>query len=341
MSAPRVSLVTGAAGFVGRNLVQALKARGDDVRAIDIADSTEIGGVDYRKVDITDANAVLEACAGVDSVFHAASLVHTKWNQIEAVWGVNLGGTENIIAGCRAGGVKRLNYVSSASVVYEGRDIENGDEALPYATSSQAPYADSKIKAEQLVLQNNDDTLATCAIRPHVIFGPGDPRFVPTLVKAARSGRLRVQVGLSNWMSDYTFVDNVSDALILADDKLAPGSAVAGEAFFITNGEPMEFWGFVRKVLAELELPPIKFAVPHQLVYAVAAIKEGIDTLRGGTLNAEDGLSRFAVRYMCTHHYFAIEKARRLLGYEPRVSIDEGIKLTCDHLRASGALEAA
>jgi sterol-4alpha-carboxylate 3-dehydrogenase (decarboxylating) len=230
-------------------------------------------------------------------------------------------------------------YVSSGSVVYEGKDIENGDESLPYSSISQAPYADSKIEAEKEVLAaNGEGGVATVALRPHVVFGPHDQRFLPAVIKHAKSGKLRYQVGRGTWLSDYTYVDNLIDALLAAEEKLAAGSAVAGQAYFITNGEPMPFWDFVRKVLARLELPPLRGKIPHQLVYAIAAVKEGFDTLRGGTISAEDGLTRFAIRYMCTHHYFSIEKARRDLGYDPQVSVDEGIERTCRFLVDSGAV---
>ena len=177
----------------------------------------------------------------------------------------------------------------------------------------------------------------TCAIRPHVVFGPGDRRFFPAVLARAKAGQLRFSVGLFNRkLSDFTYVTNLVDALLLADEQLVPDSPSAGQAYFITNGEPLPFFTFVGKVLAELKLPPILAGVPYPIVYAVAAIKEGLDTLRGGTLNAEDGMTRFAVRYMVRHHYFSIDKARRDLGYEPRVNLAEGIRLTCAHLREQG-----
>ena len=340
-----VSLVTGACGFVGVEIARALRARGDDVVAIDLAQECPVEGIDYRRVDITDKNAVLEVCRGVDTIIHNASVVHTKQNKKDFVWAVNLGGTENMLEAARAHGVPRFVYVSSGSVVYEGKDIENGDESLPYSSVSQAPYADSKIAAEKHVLaENGNGGVATCALRPHVVFGPGDRRFMPALLKQARAGRLRVQVGRGTWLSDYTYVSNLVDAIVLADEALADGgldSVVAGEAYFITNGEPMPFWDFVRKVLGRLGFPPIQYRAPKSLVYAIAAVKEGIDTLKGGTLNTEDGLTRFAIRYMCTHHYFSIEKARRELGYQPAVSVEEGIERTCRYLEAIGAVAPA
>lgn len=131
------------------------------------------------------------------------------------------------------------------------------------------------------------------------------------------------------------------DAVLLAVDALVKnglGSVAAGSAYFITNGEPMPFWDFVRKVVARLGFPPIKYAIPKSLMYAIAAVKEGIDTLKGGTLNAEDGLTRYAIHYMCRHHYFSIEKARRELGYNPEVGVEEGIERTCRYLETSGAV---
>ena len=335
-----VSLVTGGCGFVGAAIARALKARGDEVIVLDLVPECPVEGVDYRRVDITDQAAVTEACRGVDTVIHNASIVHTKQNKQDVIWAVNLGGTENMLEAARANNVPRFIYISSGSVVYEGKDIENGDESLPYSSISQAPYADSKIEAEKLVLADNGKGgMATCALRPHVVFGPGDNRFMPTLLAKGRNGQLRVQIGRGIWLSDYTYVTNMTDAVLLADEALAKGgldSVAAGQAYFITNGEPMPFWDFIRKVAARLGFPPIKYRAPKSLIYAIAAVKEGIDTLKGGTLNAEDGMTRFAIRYMCTHHYFSIEKARRELGYNPAVSVDEGIERTCQHLEATG-----
>jgi sterol-4alpha-carboxylate 3-dehydrogenase (decarboxylating) len=331
------SVVTGGCGFIGRLLVDALIARGDDVTVVDFAEKPARPDVRFLRVDLRDAQATRALCAGQDVVFHNASIVHTRRNREDDVWAVNLGGARNVLAGCREHGVGRLVYVSSASAVYEGRDIENGDESLPYSRISQAPYADSKIAAEKEILAaNGEGGLLTCAIRPHVVFGPGDERFLPAILERARTGRLKYAVGLGRKLSDFTYASNVADALLLADAKLVPGSPVGGKAYFITNGEPMPFWDFVGQMLARLRLPPIRGRVPFPIAYAVAAAYEAADTLRGGTLNSENGLSRFAIRYMCTHHYFSIARAARDLGYAPVVSIAEGIERTARHLEQLG-----
>ena len=336
------TLVTGGCGFVGQAIVRALLERGDEVVVLDRAKTCPIPEADYRRVDITDREAVIEACEGVDSIIHNASLVHTKQNHGALVWAVNFEGTKHMLEAARVHGITRFLYISSGSVVYEGKDIENGDESLPYCSTSQAPYADSKIAAEKYVLAaNGEHGIVTCALRPHVIFGPGDGRFMPAVLANARAGRLKAQVGRGTWLSDYTYIDNLVDAVLLslsALEREGLDSVAAGQAYFITNGEPMPFWDFVRAVLAELDLPPIRYKVPGKLVYAIAAVKETVDRLKGDTITVEDGLTRFAIRYMCTHHYFSIAKARRELGYDPAVSVREGITRTCAHLRASGAI---
>ena len=331
------SLVTGACGFVGRHLVDALVDRGDDVVASDVASQGPQDDVRYEKVDLRDADAVKKLVRDVDVVFHSASVVHTRNTKVDTVFAVNVGGTDHLIDACREHGTGRFVYVSSASAVYEGNDIENGDETLPYSSITQAPYADSKIEAEKHVLAADDANqggLRTCAVRPHIVFGPGDTRFLPAIIERARAGKLKLGVGRERKLSDFTYVDNLVDGLLLADDKLADGSA-GGQAYFVTNGEPRAFFEFVGQVLEQLELPPIKGYVPYGLAYGVAAVKETFDALRGRPIGEEDGLSRFAIRYMCTHHYFSIEKARRDLGYEPAVDLDEGITRTCRALRGA------
>ncbi len=331
----RRTLVTGGAGFVGRHLVDALADRGDHVTALDLREVPAWRPeIEIQQVDLRHSGEVERAIAGHDIVFHNASLVHTKHNRERDVWDVNLGGTENVLAACRKHGVRKLVYVSSASVVYEGRDIEGGDETLGYSQVSQAPYADSKIAAEKLVLAENSPELATVAIRPHVIFGPGDVRLLPAILQRARAGKLKFEVGPGTHLSDFTYIDNLTDALLLAADRLAPQSPIAGQAYFVTNGEPMGFFAFIKQILAKLELPPIRGRVPFALAYGVAAIAEAWDTLKGGTLHAEDGMSRFAIRYLCTHHYFDISKAKRDLGYKPKVSLAEGIERTVAAIRA-------
>ncbi len=335
MAVDKRSLVTGGCGFVGRHLVNALADRGDKVTVLDVRGRAWRDDIEVVHVDLRDAEATVRALTEQDTVFHNASQIHTRHTHVQQVWDVNLGGTQNILAGCQAHGISKLIYVSSASVVYEGKDIHNGDETLPYTAKSQAPYADSKVAAERKVLAANGPALSTCAIRPHLIFGPGDVRLLPAILGRARAGRLKYGVGSGEHLSDFTYVGNLVDALLSAGDRLAPDSPIAGQAYFVTNGEPMEFFDFVGRVLKAMDLPPVRGRVPYAVAYSVATVSETWDTLRGIPIGAEDGMSRFAIRYLCTHHYFNINRARTDLDYEPRVSIDKGISNTAETVRAS------
>jgi len=344
MPKPRKTLITGGGGFVGRHLVDACCDRGDDVTVIEFSGEPHRDDVTWIHGDIRDAELISETVKGHDTVFHNASIVHTRKNHEHVVWSVNLDGSRNILRACQDHGVDKLVYVSSGSAVYEGKDIENGDENLPYSSISQAPYADSKIAAEKMILAaNGEKGVATCAIRPHVIFGPGDTRFLPAILDRARSGKLKFKVGWGEKFSDFTYIDNLIQGLMKAEEALSLDSVVAGQAYFVTNGEPRQFFDFVEAILEQLGLAKPIGSVPYPVAYTVAWIAETIDRLRGGKLDAENGMSRFAVKYICTHHYFSIEKARRDFGYDPKVDLDEGIRRTVawlqEHEATNGALK--
>lgn len=328
------TLITGGGGFVGRHLVDAACARGDKVTVLEFNGEAHRDDVNWINADVRDEEAVRKAIKGQDTVFHNASIVHTRRDHEHIVWSVNLDGSRHVLKACQDFGVKKLVYVSSASAVYEGKDIENGDETMAYSAISQAPYSDSKIAAEKLILAaNGENGVATAAVRPHVIFGPGDTRFLPAILARAEAGKLRFKVGWKEKLSDFTYIDNLIDGLMKCEAALTLDSPVAGEAYFVTNGEPRRFFDFVEEVLRQLDLPKIIGAVPFPVAYTVAAVAEAVDRLRGGKLDAENGMSRFAVRYMCTHHYFSVAKAKRDFGYVPTVDLDEAIVRTVAWLR--------
>lgn len=329
-------LVTGGCGFIGRNLVNGFCDAGFEVTVLDFGGQAFRDDVNFINIDIRDDKAVLDACAGMDSIVHNASIVLTKQVLKDMVWGVNLGGTQNIIAACIAHKIPKLVYISSASAVYEGVDIENGDETLPYSSISQADYADSKIAAEKAVLAyNGQDVTAVCAIRPHVVFGPEDNRFVPNIVERLQQGKLNRAVGDRDKLSDFTYISNLVDAVVAAESKLSLDSPLAAQAYFITNGEPMPFFDFVEDFIVEMGHPKITKKVPFWLAYSVAALVEGWDILKGGSLK-ETGMTRFAIKYMVTHHYYSIDKATKDFGYKPKVSLAQGITLTVADLRSKG-----
>ena len=330
-------LITGGCGFIGRNIVNGFADAGHTVTVVDLKCDKFRDDVSFIDLNITDKDKLISACEGMDSIIHNASIVHTKNNNKDVVWKVNYDGTLHILEACKVHSIPRLVYISSASAVYEGKDIENGDETLPYSSISQAPYADSKIQAEKDALAfDGKGVTRVCALRPHVVFGPGDNRFVPNIIKKAAGGKLKREIGNRDKLSDFTYVSNFIDAILAAEDTLKEGSAVCGQAYFITNGEPKPFFGFVEEFMVELGYPTIKGKVPYWLAYAGAGILEFIDTIKGGGVKQEDGISRFAIKYMVTHHYYSVEKAFRDFAWKPAVSLEEGIKLTVADLRAKG-----
>ncbi len=333
------ALVTGGGGFLGLAIVRALVARGDTVRSFSRAHypALQALGVEQQRGDIADAGAVSVAVQGCDVVFHVAAKPGI-WGAYEEYHLANVTGTANVIAACRAQGVRRLVYTSSPSVVFDGRDMEGVDESVPYPAHYEAHYPHTKAQAERLVRAANDAHLATVSLRPHLIWGPGDNHLLPRMVARARAGQLR-RIGSRPNLIDTVYVDNAADAHLLAADRLAPGSAVAGKVYFISQGEPVPMWEMVNRLLQAAEAPPVTRAVPVWLALLLARGFEAAH--RWLKKPGEPRLTRFVVREMSTAHWFDLTAARRDLAYVPRVSIAEGMTRLRASLRAPGVGGAA
>lgn len=317
------ALVTGGGGFLGGAIVRQLIARGDSVRSFTRTRYPWLDDLDIEQSlgDLADRAALSKAADGCDTVFHVAAKAGV-WGRYADYHTVNVVGTENVIAACRSAGVRRLVYTSTPSVVYAG-PIEGGNESLPYPKLFDAAYPETKAIAERAVLAANGPDLATVALRPHLIWGPGDPHLIPRVIARARAGKLR-RVGTGPVKVDVTYVDNVADAHILAADKLAPGSPVAGKAYFITNGEPVDLWAFINRVLADAGLPPVNKCVSAWEARLAGRVLEVV--YRWLRLPSEPPMTRFVAAQLSTPHWFDIGAARRDLGYEPHVSVEDGLK---------------
>lgn len=325
------ALVTGGGGFLGLAIVRALRARGDAVRSLSRQEHPALRelGAEHMRGDVADAAAVLAAAKGCDIVFHVAAKAGV-WGPCEEYHRANVVGTENVLAACRAHGIRRLVHTSSPSVVFDGRDMEGVDESVPYPAHFEAHYPHTKALAEQLVLKANSPTLATVALRPHLIWGPGDNHLLPRLIARAKSGQLR-RIGSQRKLVDTVFIDNAADAHLLAADALAPGAACAGKAYFISNGEPIELWDMVNRMLAAAGLPPVTRTVPSGLAMFLATCFEAAHKFTGNP--NEPRLTRFVVREMTTAHWFNISAAKRDFGYVPRVTTEEGLRRLAEHLK--------
>jgi nucleoside-diphosphate-sugar epimerase len=321
-------LVTGGGGFLGGALCRGLLARGDVPVSFQRTFSPLLDtlGVEQRLGDLADADAVRGACAGVDAVLHNAAKAGA-WGSRASYWSANVDGTRHVIAACRAHGIARLVYTSTPSVTHSGRTpVEGGNERdTPYGHGFKAWYPASKVVAERDLLAANDATLATVALRPRLIWGPGDTQLLPRLVERARAGRLRL-VGDGRNRLDTTFIDNAVDAHLRALDALAPGAPCAGQAYFVSNGEPMAAEDIVNALLRAAGAPEVHAHVPYGVAYAAGAVLEA--AWHAFALRGEPPMTRFLAEQLVTPHWYDIGAAARDLGYRPRVSIAEGLRRT-------------
>jgi nucleoside-diphosphate-sugar epimerase len=318
------ALVTGGGGFLGGAIVRLLAARGDQVRSFSRGDYPELRrlGVELVQGDIADADAVRAAAAGCDIVFHVAAKPGI-WGPYEEYHRVNVTGTENALAACRQENITRLVYTSSPSVVFNGADMEGVDESAPYPEHYDAPYPKTKAIAERLVLAANGPTLATVALRPHLIWGPGDNHLIPRIIARARSGRLR-RIGTRKNLVDTIYVDDAAAAHVLAADRLNPGAPIAGNAYFLSQGEPWPLWDVVNGILGAAGLPPVTRSVSPKIAYAAGWLCEmayGLFRIR-----REPPMTRFLARELATAHWFNIDAARRELGYAPGRSMKDAME---------------
>lgn len=326
------ALVTGGGGFLGGAIVRLLRQQGREVRSFTRSAYPWLDelGVEQSLGDLADAAAVERAAAGVDVVFHVAAKAGV-WGRREDFFATNVTGTENLIAACRKLGVSRLVYTSTPSVVHGGGDLEGADESVPYPKEFDAPYPETKAIAEKAVLAANGPDFATVALRPHLIWGPGDPHLIPRVLAKAREGKLR-RIGSRPVKVDVTYIDNAAEAHLLAAKSLGDWtSPPAGKAYFISNGEPVDLWEFINRVLAEAGLPPATRTMSAWKARLVGWVLEWL--YRTFRLPGEPPMTRFVANQMSTSHWYDISAARRDLGYEPRVSIEEGLRRLGEKLR--------
>lgn len=327
------ALVTGGGGFLGRYVVEQLVSRGDTVRTFSRGDYPELErlGVEAVRGDIRDRDAVIAACENVEVVFHTAALPGI-WGKWETYHAINTLGTHHVVDGCREHGVGRLVFSSSPSVTFDGADQKGVDESVPYPQKWLCHYPHSKALAEQHVLAANNGGLATCALRPHLIWGPRDGHLVPRLIERAKSGQLR-RVGDGTNLVDMIYVENAAEAHLRAADALAVGdSLVRGRAYFISQGEPVNCWDWINDLLALVDVPPISKSISQSAASCIGAVMESVYGLL--RIQSEPRMTRFLAAQLATDHYFDITRAREDFGYEASVSTVEGMRRLGDSLRS-------
>jgi nucleoside-diphosphate-sugar epimerase len=319
-------LVTGGSGFLGQALCRGLVERGHAVTSFNRGHSPALAALGVRQVrgDIAERAAVVAAAQGCEAVFHNAAMAGA-WGRYEDYHRANVIGTGNVIAACRAQRIGRLVHTSTPSVTHRAtRPVEGSTaDSVAYGAGFKAPYASTKTLAEKAVLAANDATLATVALRPRLIWGPGDNQILPRLVQRARDGRLWI-VGDGRNLVDSTYIDNAAQAHFDAFEHLRVDAACAGRAYFISNGEPLPMRDLLNALLQAAGAPTVDRSMPFGLAYAVGAACELLWPLL--RIDGEPPMTRFLAEQLATAHWYDMAPARRDFGYVPRIGIAEGLR---------------
>jgi nucleoside-diphosphate-sugar epimerase len=334
------TFITGASGFIGGQLAERLLAEGRRVRVLARRPlpHLEALGAEVIPGDLNDREALRRGCHATETVFHVAGRVGV-WGSRREFFEVNVGGTQNVLTACREAGVPRLVYTSSPSVVYNGGDLAGIDESAPLCLVAPCGYPTSKAAAERVVLAAHGANLSTIALRPHLVWGPGDKNVVPRVLALAKSGRLKI-IGSGRNKVDVTHISNVIDAHLLAEGALCASQisdlksqmpSAAGRAYFITNGEPVILWDWINQLLRGVGIPEITKRVPLPVAFAAGGVMEAL--WRVLPLKGEPPMTRFVAKEMATDHWFDISAARRDLGYHPLVSVEQGTAELIEHLK--------
>ena len=323
-------LVTGGGGFLGTAIVRRLKERGDEVVSFSRSHHPHLEQLGVAQIagDLCDSHAIFQACRACDLLFHVAAKP-PPWGSRQDYDAINIDGTQHVIDACRTQNVPALVYTSTPSVVTADHDIVGGDERLPYGTHFfGADYPRTKAEAERRVLGadgsalENGGVLRSTALRPHLIWGPGDPHFLPRFVAQKRSGKLK-RIGRRDPQVATTYIDNAADAHLRAADQLLAGAPVHGKAYFVTDEERIGLWSMLDRMLEAAGEGPVQGRVSAGVARFAAGLIEGTWRVLG--LRSEPRLTRFLVHQVTTEHWFNISAAREELGYIPRVSQEEGL----------------
>ncbi len=318
------ALVTGGGGFLGSSIIRMLLDKGISVRSLQRSDSPDLKelGVDIMRGDISDQTTVTNAAQDCDIVFHVAAKAGV-WGKYDDYYQCNVVGTENILEACRTHHIQKLVYTSSPSVVFDGHDEKNINESTPYPKHFLTAYQKTKALAEQMILEANCSSLLTVALRPHLIWGPGDPHLVPRIIERAKTGKLRL-VGKQKNLVDSTYVDNAALAHVLAAEDLVNDANCAGKAYFVSNGEPLPMAELINRILMTFDLASVTKTVPTQIAYIVGLLME----LFYKVLNLDDEpvMTRFIATQLSCDHYYDLSAAKRDFSYRPVISMDNGLE---------------
>lgn len=331
-------LVTGGSSLIGARLAAALSERGDEVVVQQRTRSDALTGVDVRQElgDIRNLDVVARAADGCDAIVHLAAKVGVvgDWDDYRTI---NVDGTRNILAAARRHGIGRVVHVSSPSVAHGGEPIVGGVAEPPVLGRRHAWYPESKAMAEIDALAASDGDLGVVAIRPHLVWGPGDTQLVGRIVERAAAGRLAL-VGGGRALVDTTYIDNAVGALVAALDAVAPAASCAGRAYVVSNGEPRMIRELVEGICRAAGVPYAARTVSLRVGRSIGAVVERAWPVLGRS--DEPPLTQFLAEQLGTAHWFDPRPARDDLGWSPQVSIDDGLARLADWFASDPSVPA-
>lgn len=316
-------LVTGGGGFLGSSVCRQLSSLGHEVIAYQRRSAEHLASFGVHSVsgEITDIKRLSAATRGCDAVVHTAGKAGI-WGNRDDYNRVNVGGTSSVLEACQKNAIPFLVFTSSPSIVHSGGDVGGADESLPIADNISAPYPASKAEAEKRVLAADSSSLKTTALRPHLIWGPGDPHILPRLAAKAKNGVIALPG--PEKLVDTIFVENAALAHVQALQELAGRGRCAGKPYFVTNNEPMPQGVIIKRLLAAIGIDVRVRAVPVWLAKAAGTFCE--ITWKTFALKTEPPVTRFSVEQLATAHWFDTRAAQRDFGYQPVISVEEGLK---------------
>ena len=327
--------MTGAGGFLGSEIATQLLHQDHSVIGFSRGSypALEKQGVQWIRGDIRDPQAVNQACRNVDAIVHSAA-VPGVWGSWDSYYQVNTVGTEHVIAAARAQAVKLLVYTSSPSVTFDGTNQANIPEDVPYPSSWLCHYPHSKALAEQAVIAaNGQDNLATCALRPHLIWGAKDPHLIPRLFERGKAGTLRI-IGDGANLVDMVHVTNAAHAHLCAIEALSNNPASHGKAYWVSQQDPVNCWDWLNDLLLAAGVPTIKKSISSRTAYVAGTVLEIVYTaLR---MRREPRMTRFLAKQLSMDHYFDNSRAQELLGYFPILSNSQAMDMFKQAIRANG-----
>jgi nucleoside-diphosphate-sugar epimerase len=308
-------LVTGGGGFLGRYIVDGLQQEGHSVVAFQRRPQPGLAarGVEVVQGSLMEGDALNRALAGCDAVIHTAAKAGV-WGPRSEYFSINYEGTRALCESMRRRGIRKLVHCSTPSVVFSGGAFEGADESLPYGHNWLCHYAESKALAEKHVLEwGRAGHGVVIALRPHLIWGPGDPHLLPKVIARSRAGRLRI-IGDGANRVDVTRVENAAAAHLLALAALDRPSAI-NRPYFISQGEPVVLWDWINSLLRRIDVPILKKRISLPAAYRIGAACEWLWRLSGR--DSVPPMTRFVAVELAKNHWFSIEAARRELGYRP------------------------